>query len=83
MVHLFVDITVVSKWPSSDELAARNGVIAELDAVDIGSCTGARGGLGKMDFSYSVKDESTARAAIESAMRMHMPNVEYHVRVSV
>jgi hypothetical protein len=82
MVQVFVTIPTISNWPTADELAARNAVTVALSAAGIGSCTGAGGGRGEMDFSYRVADESAARAAIASAMEAHMPGVVYRVRVS-
>ena len=62
-----VNIPVAGMWPSPEELAARNAAMASLDAVGIGTCTGAGGGMGEMDFSYRVTDEvGCDRPAIEN-----------------
>jgi len=79
--RLSVTIPAAGTWPTADELAARNAVTRALDAAGIGTCIGAGGGLGEMDFSYEVCDESTARRAIDSAIQKHMPGVKYDVRV--
>jgi hypothetical protein len=82
MASVFVTIPVAATWPSADELKARNAVIAAVDTSAVGISTGAGGGLGAMDFSYSVADVAAARAVIERAMTEHMPATEYEVRLS-
>ena len=81
MVQVFVTIPVTPAWPSPEELRARNSVIAAIDAARVGTCTGAGGGRGEMDFSYRVADEQAARAAIELAMQEHMPGATCRIRV--
>lgn len=81
MKHLFVSIPVASTWPSSDELVARNTVTDALEADGIGTCTGAGGGLGEMDFSFEVSDESAARASIAASMARHMPAATFRITV--
>jgi hypothetical protein len=73
-----VEMSVASKWPSTAESARRNRVIERLDAIGIGTCTGAGGGMGKMDFSYRVADDVTAREAIA----LVMPEIPFTIRVS-
>lgn len=82
MASVWVAIPTAATWPTPAELAARDAVTDELSAAGIGSCTGAGGGGGAMDFSFRVTDEQAARAAITSAMQAHLPGVEYRVRVS-
>lgn len=82
MASVFVTIPVAATWPSAGELKARNAVIAAVDVAAVGTCTGAGGGLGAMDFSYSVADVAAARTVIERAMEEHMPAAEYQMRVS-
>lgn len=82
MPHIFVEIPTADTWPSPEELSARNAVIDTLDGLAIGSCTGAGGGLGSMDFSYRVADEANARATIDDVMQRHMPESKYQTRVS-
>ena len=82
MLQVFVTVPTASAWPSPSELAARNAVTDAITASGVGTCTGAGGGMGEMDFSYRVTDEAATRAAIESAMQTHMPNAKYRVRVS-
>src|SRR5262245_29946717 len=52
MASVFVNIPVAATRPSGDELKARYAVIAAIDIADVGTCTGAGGGVGAMDFSY-------------------------------
>jgi hypothetical protein len=82
VANVSVTIPTAGTWPAADELAARNAIIDALAAAGIGSCTGAGGGRGAMDFSYRVADVEAARAAIASAMQAHMPGAEYQVHVS-
>jgi len=81
MAWVWVMIPLAGTWPNREELAARNAVTDALTAAGIGSCTGAGGGQGEMDFSFQVDDENAARAAIASAMQSIMPGVVYQVRV--
>ena len=82
MASVWVTIPTAGAWPASEKLTARNAVTDALTAADIGSCMGAGGGGGEMDFSFRVADEQAARAAIDAAMQAHMPGVAYRVRVS-
>ena len=82
MPQIIVEIPIGGAWPSAEELSARNAVIDELDAFAIGSCTGAGGGRGAMDFSYRVAEEASARVTIEQVMQRHMPHSKYVIRVS-
>ncbi len=82
MASVWVTFPIAGTWPTPAELAARNAVTDALTLAGIGSCTGAGGGRGEMDFSFRVTDEKTARAAITSAMQEHMPGIEYRLRVS-
>ena len=82
MVSVCVTIPISGTWPTAAELAARNAVTDALMAAGIGSCTGAGGGGGEMDFSFRVIDEQAAGTAITSAMQTHMPSVKHRVRVT-
>jgi hypothetical protein len=63
MTTLTIKIPIASEWPTSKELALRNKVGAALDASGNGQCTGAGGGLGEMDLSFRVDDDSRVLAA--------------------
>lgn len=82
MASVWVTIPLAGTWPTRAELAKRNAITDALTAAGIGTCTGAGGGQGEMDFSFHVDDENAARAAIASAMQSIMPGVAYRVRVS-
>jgi hypothetical protein len=82
MASVWVTIPTAGAWPAPAELAARNAVTDALTAGGIGSCTGAGGGGGEMDFSFRVADEEAALSAIDAAMKAHMPGVAYRIRVS-
>ena len=82
MAQIFVTIKVAQTWPSSKDLAARNAITDALNAAQIGKCTGAGGGMGEMDFSYQVVDESIARDSIVSTMQSIMPSAEYQISSS-
>jgi len=82
MASVYVTIPIAGMWPTVAELAARNAVTDALAAAGIGTCIGAGGGGGEMDFSFSVADEQAARTAIADAMQQHMPSLAYRVRVS-
>jgi hypothetical protein len=58
MAHVFVTIPIGANWPTPEELAARDAVTDALTSADVGICTGAGGGMGEMDFSFRVTDES-------------------------
>jgi Immunity protein 26 len=84
MATITITIPVASDWPTSKELARRNKVEAALEASKIMQCTGAGGGLGEMDLTYRVDDDSrvaAARAKIEAAMALLMPGFEYKIAV--
>ncbi len=81
MPHIVVEIPLVATRRPREEITARNAVTEELSGLAIGTCTGAGGGMGSMDFSYRIADESKARAAIEQAMSRHMPGSAYRIRV--
>ena len=82
MSSVWVTIPTAGAWPTPAELATRDAIIAALSAVGIGSCTGAGGGGGEMDFSFRVGDEHAACTAIEATMRDRTPGIAYRVRVS-
>jgi len=82
VASLCVTIPTAGAWPAPTELTARNAVTDALTAAGIGTCTGAGGGGGEMDFSFRIADEQTARAEIDAAMQAHMPGMRYRVRVS-
>ena len=82
--NLEITIPLASKWPTREELSARNAVEDALRAADIGICVGAGGGMGVMDLGFRVDDEAKladAKAAIEGIMKSLMPGFEYRVRV--
>ncbi len=84
MVTLEITIPVSAKWPTRDELAARNAVEAALNSAGIGIVSGVGGGMGEMELAYRVTDESKiadARASIDQAMKAHMASFQYKVRV--
>ncbi len=84
MVTLEITIPIASTWPTREELNARNAVESALVAAGIGKCTGAGGGMGQMDLTYRVDDDTqvpAAHALIAGAMKNHMPGLEYQVRV--
>jgi hypothetical protein len=81
MPYLSVQIPVATTWPSRDDLAARNAVIAELDARHIGKSQGAGGGRGAMDFSYIVPVASDAEAVIREVFAKHLPDRDYSIRI--
>jgi hypothetical protein len=82
MPHVFVEIPVAATWPSAEDLSDRDAVIEELNRLGIGTCTGAGGGMGSMDFSYRVADEAEARTAIERVMGRRMAGCKYLIRAS-
>jgi hypothetical protein len=84
MISLEVTMPIASTWPTREELAARNAVEQALIAAPVGKCTGAGGGMGQMHLTYRVDEESSvpaARAVIDEAMKTHMPNFQYQIRV--
>ena len=84
MIALKVTMPIASTWPTREELAARNAVEETLMASPIGKCTGAGGGMGEMHLTYSVESESfiaDAHAIIDEAMKRHIPNSPYEIRV--
>jgi hypothetical protein len=84
MVELEITIPVASKWPSRDELKARNAVEDALNQSAVGKCSGAGGGMGEMDLTFRIADQTAlpaARAVIDQAMNTHMLGVEYRVRL--
>jgi Immunity protein 26 len=84
MTTLTITIPIDAEWPTSKQLAARNKVEAALGASGIMHSSGAGGGLGEMDLSFRVDDDSrvpAARAKIEAAMALIMPGFEYEVAV--
>ena len=82
MSSIWVTIPTVGTWPSASELSTRNAVTDALNATGIGTCTGAGGGMGEMDFSFRIEDEKAARSAIETVMQSLMPGVRYHIRLA-
>jgi hypothetical protein len=82
MASVSVSIATAGTWPAPSELTSRNAVTDALTDAGIGTCTGAGGGGGEMDFSFRVSDVEAARAAIITAMQGHMPDAQYRIRVS-
>ena len=82
MKNVSVHIPLATTWPTREEIAARDKVTDALNSNGIGKMTGAGGGMGEMDFSFQVADESTARSEIDRAMHEHMPGAVYRVRVT-
>src|SRR6516162_930464 len=64
MATVFVTIRVAGVWPTREELRARDAVTDVLTEAGIGSCTGAGGEGGEMDFSFRVTDIEASREAI-------------------
>jgi len=86
MTYTEIAIPIANKWPTSEELQARNAVEAALDAASVGICTGAGGGMGQVDLTFRVDDQEmvpAAREVIDRAMKAHMPNFKYNIRVHV
>jgi hypothetical protein len=81
MPQIEVELPLLAKWPSKTEIASRDEVVEQLDALGIGKCTGRGGGMGKMDFSFCVPDETAATDAIRRVMAGCMPGIKYTVRV--
>jgi hypothetical protein len=84
MIAVEITIPIASTWPNREELVARNAVEQALMASPVGKCTGAGSGMGQMHLTYRVDDESrvpAARAVIDEAMKTHMPDSQYQVRV--
>ncbi len=82
MIALEITMPIASEWPSREGLFARNAVESDLIVAAVGKCTGAGSGMGKMHLSHRVNNESeapAARAAIDEAMKKHMPGVQYEV----
>ena len=63
MVTLEITIPIASTWPTREELNAQNAVESALVPVGIGKCTGAGGGMGQMDLTYRVDDDTQVPAA--------------------
>ena len=61
---------------------ARNAIMDELDELKLGEFSGAGGGLGSMDFSYTVADAATAERTVREVIAKHLPERDYTVRVS-
>ena len=82
MIALEITMPIASDWPTRDELGGRNAVELALIAAAVGQCTGAGGGMRQMHLSYRVNHESdvpAARAAIDKAMKEHMPGFQFEV----
>lgn len=71
-------------WPTRDELDVRDAVEAELDFIGIGKITGAGGGMNTMHLTYRANDDTivpSAHSAIADAMKKHMPDSHYDIKV--
>ena len=82
MAYLSVDIPVAGDWPNPEEMNARNAITDELDAMGFGEFSGAGGGMGSMDFSYTVANAEVAEQTVKEVISKHLPNREFSVRMS-
>jgi len=82
MPYIFVDIPVNGDWPSANDLDTRNAITDELDALGIGQLGGSGGGMGSMDFSYTVPDGAIAEATIKKVIAKHLPSREHSISIS-
>jgi hypothetical protein len=82
MLHLFVTIPIAETWPTPEDLASRDAAVDALTAAKVGNCRGAGGGMGEMDFSFQVSDESFARSETHRVMSQFFAGREYRVTVS-
>jgi hypothetical protein len=82
MPTVFVDIPVLDFWPSQDDLAARDRVIASLDALGIGSLIGCGGGRGAVDLSYRVTDTAWAMKLIQCVVLDHFPTAQPRICIA-
>lgn len=82
MPYISVDIPVAGDWPSTEDMDARNAIIDELDALNIGQFSGAGGGMGSVDFDYRVTNADAAVVAIKKTIAKHLPNREYSIHVA-
>ncbi len=77
MPTISVAIPITNFWPSSDELSARDGIMAALDALAFGSPIGCGGGRGAVDFSYRIADATGAptlfSVSFENIFRQQIP----------
>ena len=81
MPRISVNIPVAGDWPTPEDMDARNAITDELDEVGLGEFTGAGGGLGSMDFSYTVASGEAAERVVREVIAKHLPKREYSVRV--
>jgi hypothetical protein len=80
VVYLSASMPVASgKFPSREEVMVRNTIIDVLNKRGLGKFSGAGGGMGEMDFSFHVEDESTARRMIEDVVGEYLPGVAVKV----
>ena len=82
MPYIFVDIPVEGDWPSPEDMAVRNEITDELDALNIGEFGGAGGGMGSMDFSYNVTDAEAAEGTIREMLAKYLPDRDFSIRVT-
>ena len=78
---ILVSIPVADTFPNPDELAARNDITDELDAMGIGEFVVAGGGFNQMDFEYQVAAVETAKSQIATVMKQRLPGKDYEVTV--
>lgn len=76
MPTVSVEIPVSDFWPTLEELAARDRVIASLDALCVGSLIGCGAGRGAVDFSYRVTDALRATELVRRAVLDHFPTAQ-------
>ena len=82
MPTISVSIATASFWPSTEELAARDRIMAELDTLSFGSNIGCGGGRGAVDFSYRVSDSTQAEEIIQRVIREHVPTTTPEIRIT-
>ena len=74
-----IDIEVEGDFPNKKEMALRDKIEKELIARNIGKFVGSGGGLGAMDISFLVDDESTSRDAMQNAIQRYAPQAKYSI----
>ena len=80
-VCITVEIPVAAEFPSEQEIAYRDAIIAELDKRQVGEFSGCGGGFNMMDFSYLVEDEARMRAEVDVLVPHFLPGWPYTVEV--
>lgn len=68
---ILVSIPVADAFPNDEEMAARNRITDDLDAIGFGKFVGAGGGFNQMDFQYDVVDAEVAKKQVAETMEKH------------